>query len=121
MIYRARHARPVPTVSPQVRGGPAAVRWASAQMAARLTRSSAYGVVAQQNPGATVDRQVIARLERIGRPLLVIGAGVLALALIRFGLRLAEPSFLARMFDLSGYSDAGLIVRHAYHFSSGRT
>ena len=120
MTYRARHARRVPTVSPQVRVGPAAARWASARLAARLTQGSASGVVAPQNASATVDRQVTARLERIGTPLFLIGAGALALALIRFGLRVAEPSFLARMFDLGGYRDAGLIVRHAYQFSVGR-
>ena len=43
-----------------------------------------------------------------------------ALALARFALHLAEPSFLARMFDLGIYRDGGLIVRHAYHFRSGR-
>jgi len=76
--------------------------------------------MAQQNPGATVDRQGSTRLERIGTPLLLIGAGTLALALIRFGLRLAEPAFIARMFDLDIYRDAGLIVRHAYHFHPGQ-
>jgi alpha-1,2-mannosyltransferase len=85
-----------------------------------VAQATASGVVVQQSPRATADRQVSARLERIGTPLLLIGAGALALALIRFGLRLAEPSFLARMFDLRGYRDAGLIVRHAYHFSSGQ-
>ena len=34
-------------------------------------------------------------------------------------MHLAEPSFLARMFDLGIYRDGGLIVRHAYHFRSG--
>src|SRR5262245_60763388 len=121
MTYRARHARPAPTVSPQVRANPAAARWAGARMAARPTRPTASGVVAQLSPGATVDRQVSARLERIGTPLLLIGAGALALAVIRFGLRLAEPSFPARMFDLGVYRDAGLIVRHAYHFSGRPT
>jgi alpha-1,2-mannosyltransferase len=42
-----------------------------------------------------------------------------ALALARFAVHLAEPSFLARMFDLGIYRDGGLIVRHAYHFRSG--
>lgn len=121
MTYRARHARPAPTVSPQVRADPAAARRAGTGMAARLTRPTSSGVVAQQSPGATVGRQVSARLERIGTPLLLIGAGALALALIRFGLRLAEPSFPARMFDLGVYRDAGLIVRHAYHFSGRPT
>jgi alpha-1,2-mannosyltransferase len=75
--------------------------------------------VVQQNVSATVDRQVSARLERIGTPLVLIGAAALAVALIRFGLRLSTPSFPARMFDLGIYRDAGLIVRHAYHFRSG--
>ncbi len=57
--------------------------------------------------------------ERIGTPLLVIGAVAFALAMARFILHTAEPSFLARMFDLGIYRDGGLIVRHAYHFRSG--
>jgi hypothetical protein len=120
MTYRARHARPVPTVSPQVRAGPAAARLAGARIAARVRQATTSGAGVQQIPRATANRQVSARLEQIGTPLLLIGAGALALALIRFGLRLAEPAFLARMFDLNGYRDAGLIVRHAYHFSSGQ-
>ncbi len=32
----------------------------------------------------------------------------------------ADPSFLARMFDLDIYRDGGLIVRHVYHFRSGQ-
>jgi hypothetical protein len=53
--------------------------------------------------------------------LLLIGAVVaFALALARFAVHLAEPAFLARMFDLGIYRDGGLIVRHAYHFRSGR-
>src|SRR5258706_1694675 len=119
MIYRARHARPAPAVSVQVRADKTAARWAAARPAVRLARRTTSGVVALQNPSATVDGQVSARLERIGTPLLLIGPGALALALIRFGLRLAEPSFVGRMFDLGIYRDAGLIVRQAYHFSSG--
>jgi alpha-1,2-mannosyltransferase len=119
MTYRARHARPAPAVSPQVRAGPAGARWARARIAGRPERRTVCGIGSQQNPGATVDRQVSARLERIGTPLLLIGAGALAVALIRFGLRVAEPPFLARMFDLGIYRDAGLIVRDAYHFRSG--
>ena len=119
MTYRARHARPAPAVSVQVRADKTAARWAAARPAVRPARRTTSGVVAQQNLSATVDRQVSARLERIGTPLLLIGAGALALALIRFGLRLAEPSFVGRMFDLGIYRDAGLIVRQAYHFSSG--
>ena len=118
MTYRPRHVRPVTAVSVQVRAGKAA-RWAGAWTAAQRAWRTTSGVVAQQNPSATVDRQVSARLERIGTPLLLIGAGALALALIRFGLRLAEPSFPARMFDVAIYRDAGLIVRHAYDFRSG--
>ena len=60
------------------------------------------------------------RLGRAGTPLLVIGAVAFALAIARFGLHMAEPSFFSRMFDLGIYRDSGLIVRHAYHFRSGR-
>src|SRR5258706_14401447 len=117
--YRARRARPAPAVSVQVRADKTAARWEAARPAVRPARRTTSGVVAQQNLSVTVDRQVSARLERTGTPLLLIGAGALALALIRFGLRLAEPSFVGRMFDLGIYRDAGLIVRQAYHFSSG--
>jgi alpha-1,2-mannosyltransferase len=120
MTYRARHARPAPPVSPQVRAGSIAARWAGLRTAVLLTGSTRSDVMAQQSPRATLDRQGSTRLERIGTPLLLIGAGALALALIRFGLRLAEPAFLARMFDLDIYRDAGLIVRHAYHFGAGQ-
>src|SRR5258706_8735880 len=119
MTYGARHARPARAVSVQGRADKTAARWAAARPAVRPAGAHAVGVVAQQNLSGTVDRQVSARLERIGAPLLLIGAGALALALIRFGLRLAEPSFVGRMFDLGIYRDAGLIVRQAYHFSSG--
>ena len=50
----------------------------------------------------------------------MIGAAAFAAALAGFGLHAADPSFLARMFDLGIYRDGGLIVRHAYHFRSGQ-
>ncbi len=56
---------------------------------------------------------------RRGTVLLIIAAVTFMLALARFAVHLAEPSFLARMFDLGIYRDGGLIVRHAYHFRSG--
>lgn len=55
-----------------------------------------------------------------GTVLLAAGAVAMVVALARFALHAAEPSFLARMFDLGIYRDGGLIVRHAYHFRSGQ-
>src|SRR5258705_14014864 len=96
MTYRARHARPAPAVSVQVRADKTAARWAAARPAVRPARRTTSGVVAQQNLSATVDRQVSAKLERIGTPLLPIGAGALAPALIRFGPGPARPTFVGR-------------------------
>jgi alpha-1,2-mannosyltransferase len=70
------------------------------------------------SPGAIADSRSC-RLDRIGTPLLAIGAVALLLALERFVMRIAGPSFLDRMFDLGMYRDAGLIVRNAYHFPAG--
>ena len=53
---------------------------------------------------------------RAARALLLAGLAAMALALTRFALHAAEPAFLARMFDLRIYREAGLIVRHDYHF-----
>ena len=57
---------------------------------------------------------------RAGTMLLLAGLAAMVLALARFALHAAEPSFLARMYDLGIYRDGGLIVRHAYHFRSGQ-
>src|SRR5258706_6023886 len=117
--YRARHGRPAPAVSVQVRADKTAARWAAARPAVRPARRTPSGVVAQQNLSATVDRQVSARLERIGTPLLLIRAGALALALIKFCLPLAEASFVGRMFDLRIFRHDPLIVRQGHHLRSG--
>ncbi len=103
MTYRARHARPATPVSPQVRGRRTAI-------GEQQDRTTTPCPPADSRPG---------RLGRAGTPLLVIGAVAFALALARFIVHAAEPSFLARMFDLGIYRDSGLIVRHAYHFRSG--
>jgi alpha-1,2-mannosyltransferase len=59
------------------------------------------------------------RLDRIGTPLLVLGATAFAAALARVGLHAAGRSFVTSMVDLRSFRGAGLIVRHAYHFHSG--
>ena len=103
MTYRARHARiaPVATVSGR--------RLAAARAAD--TRP------ADTRPADT--RPAASSRGRPGTLLLIVAVAALALALARFALHLAEPRFLARMFDLGIYRDGGLIVRHAYHFRSG--
>ena len=94
MTYRARHARIAPVAT--VPG-----------------RRLADSMPAEPGPAAS-------GRDRRGTLLLMIAVAAFALALARFALHLAEPSFLARMFDLGIYRDGGLIVRHAYHFRSGR-
>jgi alpha-1,2-mannosyltransferase len=76
-------------------------------------------ITAQPSPPPTPGRQGSPRLDRIGTPLMLLGAAAFAAALARVGLHLAGPSFLTRMFDLASFRDAGLIARHAYHFHSG--
>jgi alpha-1,2-mannosyltransferase len=100
MTYRARHARAATPVSPQVRRPFMPFIGAAGKTASRPVPSG--------------------RLERLGTPLLLIGVAAFALAMARFLAHAIEPSFLARMFDLGIYRDGGLIVRHAYHFRSGR-
>ncbi len=51
---------------------------------------------------------------------LLAGGAALAIALARFAVHIETFAFTARMFDLGIYRDGGLIVRHAYHFRSGR-
>ena len=122
MIYRARHARPATPVSPQVRGRKSRAGGDGAGEAAKPGYSGGTAIAGEQDLTTTARPAADSRLGRLasaGTPLLVIGAVALALALARFALRAAEPSFLARMFDLGIYRDGGLIVRHAYHFRSG--
>ncbi|MGN6794695.1 MAG: glycosyltransferase 87 family protein [Streptosporangiaceae bacterium] len=121
MTYRARHVRTGTPVSRQVRRSEFRVArsWLSAA-ARRNAMSAAFGQ--QRGTGATADAAAdsrLGRLNRLGTLLLVIGSIAVVLALERFVMRVAGPSFLHRMFDLSIYRDGGLIVRHAYHFRSG--
>jgi len=57
---------------------------------------------------------------RRGALILGLGGAALTVALIRFAVHVTTFDFAARMFDLGIYRDGGLIVRHAYHFRSGR-
>ena len=113
MAYRARHARLTAPVSPQVRARGSLAhpgRGADTAIWGEQGLTTTPGPPADSRPG---------RLAGAATPLLVIGAVAFALAAARFILHAAEPSFLARMFDLASYRDSGLIVRHAYHFRSG--
>jgi len=56
-----------------------------------------------------------------GTLVLLAGAAALAVALARFAVHVETFAFTARMFDLGIYRDGGLIVRHTYHFRSGRS
>jgi alpha-1,2-mannosyltransferase len=85
-----------------------------------LRRHGTVTIAAQPSPPPTPVRQGSPRLDRIGTPLLALGAATFAAALARFGLHMAGQSFLTRMSDLSSFRDAGLIVRHAYHFRAGQ-
>ncbi len=104
MRYQGRHLRIAPAATVPVRRlgalEPAEAKPGSSQPAAQAPAESGHG--------------------RRGTPALIIGVVAFGLALARFALHLAEPAFLARMFDLGIYRDGGLIVRHAYHFRSGR-
>src|SRR5258706_10028328 len=84
MTYRARHARPAPAVSVQVRADKTAARWAAARPAVRPARRTTSGVVAQQNLSVTVDRQVSAQRELTRTPPPLSRAWALALAPITF-------------------------------------
>jgi alpha-1,2-mannosyltransferase len=122
MTYRARHIRAVPPVSLQVRSRGLRLRIAGPGKApgpesGRDTEAAEQ--IASGAGAAAIPDAPFARLDRLGTPLLVIGAIALVLALERFVMRVAEPSFAHRMFDLGMYRDAGLIVRHAYHVHSG--
>jgi len=85
-----------------------------------LRRHVTPAIEVQPNPPPTPGLQRSPRLDRIGTPLLLVGAAGFAAALARVGLHTAGPSFLTRMFDLGSFRDAGLIVRHAFHFPSGQ-
>jgi len=122
MTYRARHVRAVSPVSTQVRSRRLRLRRAGpAKAAGPQGDNGAAGAeqIARAATAVAIPGSRIGRLERVGTPLLVIGAVALALALERFVMRVAGPSFLDRMFDIGMYRDGGLIVRHAYHFQSG--
>jgi len=99
---RLRIARPKKGHSPEGRRG--------AEAAEQITAGAGGGAI----PDAR-----FASLDRLGTPLLVIGGIALVLALERFVMRVAEPSYVHRMFDLGVYRDGGLIVRHAYHVHPG--
>ncbi len=122
MTYRARHVRVVSPVSPQVRNRRLRLRRAGPGKPARpeggRTAEPAERIVS--GPGTTaIPDPRFSRLERLGTPLLAIGAVALVLALERFVMRVAGPSFSGRMFDIAMYRDGGLIVRHAHDFHAG--
>lgn len=141
MPYRPRHARPPRPVSPQARAGallqgPRASVLVGARASDKPPRSrrawptrtaTACLLLLRKNaanaarPGRPLPpgRKGSTRLDRIGTPLLVLGAAAFAAALARVGLHAAGRSFVTSMVDLRGFRDAGLIVRHAYHFHSG--
>ena len=108
MTYRARHVRISPADAARTTAPPASDRPAGATAAGRPADAAATGKPATAGHG------------RGATALLLIGAAAFAAALAGFGLHAADPSFLARMFDLDIYRDGGLIVRHVYHFRSGQ-
>ena len=120
MTYRARHARAATPVSPQVRVRKLRAGRPQAGEEARPGQGARTAIGDQPDVQTAVSTTAGSRLGRLGTPLLLVGAVAFALALARFIAHAAEPSFLARMFDLGIYRDGGLIVRHAYHFRSGR-
>src|SRR6266567_8731188 len=119
MTYRARHARAATPVSPQVRVRKLRAGRPQAGEEARPGQGARTAIGDQPDVQTAVSTTAGSRLGRLGTPLLLVGAVAFALALARFIAHAAEPSFLARMFDLGIYRDGGLIVRHAYHFRSG--
>jgi Glycosyltransferase family 87 len=122
MTYRARHTRAVPAVSPQVRTRRLRLRMARPSKGPRpeggTGTKAAEQIAKLAGAGASADSR-FARLDRLGTPLLVTGSIAFVLAIERFVMRVAEPSFVHRMFDLGMYRDGGLIVRHAYRVHSG--
>ncbi|HUZ51695.1 MAG TPA: glycosyltransferase 87 family protein [Streptosporangiaceae bacterium] len=113
MTYRARHLRIPPAATAPGRR-PAESRPAESRPAESRPAEPRPAEPGPAESGAESSRG------RRGTLLLIIATVAFALALARFALHLAEPSFLARMFDLGIYRDGGLIVRHAYHFRSGQ-
>jgi alpha-1,2-mannosyltransferase len=129
MTYRARHVRAVPPVSSQVRcrkfrvGRAGQVRRADRDVAAKrghVAVGAEFSEDRANGPRSTAAASLLSRLDRVGTPLLVVGAIAFVLAFERFVMRVAEPSYVHRMFDLGMFRDGGLIVRHAYHVHSGQ-
>ena len=105
------------TASTALRATASTALRATASTALRATASTALRATASTALRATASTPLRARARTV---LLLAGLAAMALALTTFALHAAEPSFLARMYDLGIYRDGGLIVRHAYHFRSGR-
>ncbi|HEX7996366.1 MAG TPA: glycosyltransferase 87 family protein [Streptosporangiaceae bacterium] len=129
MTYRARHVRAVPPVSSQVRcrkfrvGRAGLVRRADHEAAAKQAHEASADLTEERGNGpqsGTATDSRLSRLDRVGTPLLVIGAIAWVLAFERFVMRVADPSYAHRMFDLGMFRDGGLIIRHAYHVHSGQ-
>ncbi len=127
MTYRARHVRAVPPVSSQVRcrrfrvGRAGRVRRADGDLAVQRDHDKDPQFTEERASGSQSSiaaDSLRSRLDRVGTPLLVIGAIAFVLAFERLVMRVAGPSYVHRMFDLGMFRDGGLIVRHAYHVNS---